>query len=109
MQRRRADATKRAECGSSEQYIASLELVLTLSRRAVLQEMVRRILLLSLLVHALLAAEDGSSGVGSGEGSGEACIEPVPRPEPLGGSVGTGGDREPRCHIGCIERVRTQP
>ena len=81
--------------------------------------MARQILLLAVLAHAALvsAAEEDSSGMGSGEecrgssgmGSGDGCrcIPPDPRPEPLGGAVNSAGDMEPRCHLACIERVRT--
>ena len=66
-----------------------------------------RLLVLSLLAHGLLATEEeDGSGMGSADGSGEGCIEPVPRPGLLGGTVATAGDLEPRCHLACIERVR---
>ena len=66
-----------------------------------------KLLVLSLLAYGLLATEEEyGSGMGSADGSDEGCIEPVPRPGLLGGTVATAGNLEPRCHLACIERVR---
>jgi hypothetical protein len=70
----------------------------------------RLLLLLPLLAHALVAARGEGSGAGSGDGSAyeERCREPVPLPEPLGGSLDIGGKMEPRCHLLCTEKIAMQ-
>jgi hypothetical protein len=84
------------------------KLTTTTPRRIIAhQEMHRLLLLLPLLAHALVAARGEGSGAGSGDGSAyeERCREPVPLPEPLGGSLDIGGKMEPRCHLLCTEKV----
>ena len=64
------------------------------------------------LVHALLAVH-GNSGDGVDDGSDggsatgpERCIEPDPRPKPLGTDI-KGVEHQSRCYLNCIEKVYT--
>lgn len=66
-----------------------------------LREMAVRLLVLTVVAHALLAAH-GQSGSGSAE---DTCNAPDPRPNPPDLRNVDAAVMESRCHLVCVERV----
>lgn len=67
--------------------------------------MALRLLAWLVLAHALLVVQGNSGDSDGGSAMGpERCIEPDPRPAPLGSDI-QDAKREARCHLECIERV----